>query len=182
MKRILPLLVLFAIPAAAAAATWSVDFRPKGGGAAVAANVEAEPVAADRAADGLLRRAVLDRSCVSGLGGAFAPGDTISVSFFDGDVRTLRIEEQFPSLVSRRVFSVSEQGALLPRSGTITVGDDGFTMHLDDAETGHVFRVFDGPDGGIVVEETDPGAGVVEESEPLVPDLGPEDWPAGGAG
>ena len=45
MKRILPLLVLFAIPAAAAAATWSVDFRPKGGGAAVAANVEAEAVA-----------------------------------------------------------------------------------------------------------------------------------------
>ena len=176
--------LLAARPTAATAAAWSVDLSAPKGGILAAPNVESEPgsEADRRTADGLVRRAVLDRSCVSGLGGAFAPGDTISVSFFDGDVRTLRIEEQFPSLFSRRVFSVSEQGALLPRSGTITVGDDGFTMHLDDAETGHVFRVFDGPDGGIVVEETDPGAGIVEESEPIVPDLGPEDGPAGGEG
>ena len=176
--------LLAARPTAATAAAWSVDLSAPKGGILAAPNVESEPgsEADRRTADGLVRRVVLDRSCVSGLGGAFAPGDTISVSFFDGDVRTLRIEEQFPSLFSRRVFSVSEQGALLPRSGTITVGDDGFTMHLDDAETGHVFRVFDGPDGGIVVEETDPGAGIVEESEPIVPDLGPEDGPAGGEG
>ena len=174
------LLALFAAPAWST--TWSVDFSAPKAKVLAAANVEAEPGSetARRIADGLVRRAELDRSCVSGLGGAFRPGDTITVSFFGGDVRTLRIEEQFPSAVSRRVFSVSEQGAPLPRSGTVTIADDGFTMLLEDAETGHVFRVFDAPDGSVVVEETDPGAGIVDECAPIVPDL-PDD-PADGDG
>ena len=187
MKRTLPLLALlpFALFAARSpAAAWSVDLSAPKGGILPAANVEAAPGSETdrRIADGLVRRVVLDRSCVSGLGGAFAPGDTISVSFFDDAVRTFRIEEQFPSAVSRRVFSVSEPAAGPMRCGTVTIGGDGFTMQFDDAETGHVFRVFDAPDGSVVVEETDPGAGVLEPCRPIVPDLGPDDGPDAGEG
>ena len=172
------LALLAAHPTAATAATWSVDFRPESGGADVAAAVEAAPEeAARRAADGLLRRVVLDRSRVSGLGGAFAPGDELSLAFFDDAVRTFRLEEQLPSAVSRRVFSVSEPAAGPMRCGNVTVGEDGFTLLLSDAETGRVVRVYDAPDGTIVVEETDPGAGEIDPSEPVVPDLGPDAAP-----
>ena len=74
---------LLALAPAAMAATWSVDFRAEGGGVAVAANVETAPGEAVRRADGLLRRIVLDRSRVSGLGGAFKPGDELSLAFVE---------------------------------------------------------------------------------------------------
>ena len=42
---------LLALAPAAMAATWSVDFRPEGGGVAIAANVEAAPEKTARRAD-----------------------------------------------------------------------------------------------------------------------------------
>ena len=173
---------LFLASPRASAAVWNVDLSVPKGEVASAAGVEVEPGSepAKRIADGLLRRVELDRSSVQGLGGRFAPGDTLSCTFFDGEVRTFRIEEQFPSAVSRRVFSLSEPAAGSWRRGTLAVAGDGFSLQFDDAATGHVFRVFDGPDGSVVVEETDPAAGVVDECAPVVPDL-PDD-PADGDG
>lgn len=183
-RRILRPLFAFAAFALSAgsparAATWNVDLSAPAAGVLSAEAVEVEPGSelARRLSDGLLRRVELDRSSVKGLGGRFAPGDTLAFTFFDGEVRTFRVEEQFPSAVSRRVFSLSEPAAGSWRCGSLTVGEDGFSLRFDDAATGHAFRVFDGPDGSVVVEESDPSAGVVDECAPLVPDL-PDD-PAG---
>lgn len=164
------------IPTIARAATWSVDFRPKDGEVLEAASIEMEPGSelAKRIADGLLRRVELDRSTVHGLGGGFAPGDTLSFTFFDGRVRSLRVEERFPSRLSRRVLSVSEPAVGPERCGTVTVDGDGFTLLLEDPDTGFVTRVFDGPNGSVVVEEVDPNAHFQDTCQTVFPDRASE--------
>ena len=168
------LLALLVAPAHAT--TWSVDFTVPGNKVFVAANVAVEPGSemAARTADGLLRRSVLDRSAVSGLGGAFAPGDLLSFVFFDGVERTFRVEERFPSRLTRRVLSLSEPAAGPERVGTVSVEGDGFTLLVEDPATGYVTRVFDGPDGSVVVEEINPHAQPTDPCATVVPDLAAE--------
>lgn len=147
------------------ARSWGVDLRPE------ASTPARAPLRAAKAAgvpDSVFRRAVLPRSSATGLDLPLAPGDTLSLTLFDDVSATLLLVEQFPSRLSRRVFSARTADSPF-RNATVVQTETGFTASIRDAASGHVFRVYETADGDLAVEEAMPVEDDATECAPPVP-------------